>query len=54
MAQLHPYVNGIAAKADYLVTGDRKHLLELGAYQDIQIATPRQLLDVLSSTSPPG
>ena len=29
-----------ATKAEYLVTGDRKHLLSLGTYQGIQIVTP--------------
>jgi putative PIN family toxin of toxin-antitoxin system len=36
----------VAAKADYLVSGDR-HLLTLGAYQGIQILTPRAFLDLL-------
>ena len=39
----------IAAGADYLVTGDRRHLLPLGTYRGIQLATPRQLLDVLEA-----
>lgn len=38
----------VAAGADYLVTGDRKHLLPLGEYQGIRIVTPRQFLDLLS------
>lgn len=37
----------VAAKADYLVTGDRKHLLPLGEYQGVRIVTPRQFLDLL-------
>ena len=37
----------VAARADYLVTGDRKHLLSLGAYEGIQIVTPRAFLDEL-------
>jgi uncharacterized protein len=37
----------VVAKADYLVTGDREHLLPLGSYQGIQIITPRQLLELL-------
>jgi uncharacterized protein len=37
----------VAAKADYLVTGDKRHLLPLGEYQGIKIVTPRQLLDLL-------
>jgi uncharacterized protein len=37
----------VAAKAEYLVTGDRKHLLSLGAYKGIQIVTPRQFLELV-------
>ena len=38
----------IAAKADYLVTGDRAHLLPIGQYEDIQIVSPRGFLDILN------
>ena len=38
----------VAAGADYLVTGDRKHLLPMGEYRGIRIVTPRQFLDLLS------
>ena len=34
-------------KADYLVTGDRAHLLPLGSYHGIRIVTPRELLELL-------
>jgi putative PIN family toxin of toxin-antitoxin system len=37
----------VAAKADYLVTGDRRHLLPLREYQGIRIVTPRQFLEKL-------
>ena len=37
----------LAAKADYLVTGDRRHLLSLVSYEHIRILTPRQLLERL-------
>jgi hypothetical protein len=37
----------IAAKADYLVAGDRRHLLSLGSYRGIRMLTPRQLLELL-------
>lgn len=37
----------VAAKADYLVTGDRRHLLPLGEYQGIRILTPREFLELL-------
>ena len=37
----------VAAAADYLVTGDRRHLIQLGAYEGIKIVTPRAFLDRL-------
>jgi predicted nucleic acid-binding protein len=37
----------VAARADYLVTGDRRHLLSLREYEGIRIVTPRQFLDVI-------
>jgi uncharacterized protein len=37
----------VAAGADYLVTGDRRHLLPLGTYAGVRIVTPRQFLDLL-------
>ena len=37
----------VAAKADYLVTGDRKHLIPLDPYGGIRIVTPRQFLDLI-------
>jgi predicted nucleic acid-binding protein len=37
----------VAAKADYLVTGDRAHLLPIGQYEGIRIVSPRKFLDVL-------
>ena len=40
----------VAAKADYLVTGDRAHLLPLGHYEDIRIVSPREFLDILNRT----
>lgn len=36
----------VAAKADYLVTGDND-LLVLGEYQGVRIVTPRQFLELL-------
>ena len=38
----------VAAKADYLVTGDRAHLLPLGQYEGIRIVSPREFLDILN------
>ena len=37
----------VAAKADYLVTSDRKHLLPLGVYEGIRLVEPRVFLDQL-------
>lgn len=37
----------VAAGADYLVTGDRRHLLALGRYGGIRIVTPRRFLELL-------
>ena len=37
----------VEAKADFLVTGDKKHLLPLGRYKGIRILSPRECLDVL-------
>lgn len=34
----------VAAQADDLVTGDRRHLLALGMYEGIRIVTPRAFL----------
>jgi predicted nucleic acid-binding protein len=39
----------VRAAADYLVTGDRRHLLVLGAHAGIQIVTPRQFLELLDA-----
>lgn len=36
----------VAIRADYLVTGDRRHLLALGGYEGIRIVAPRQFLDL--------
>lgn len=34
----------LAVQADLIVSGDRKHLLPLGSYQGIDIATPADAL----------
>jgi uncharacterized protein len=39
----------VAAGADYLVTGDRRHLLPLDSYQGIRIVSPRAFLDLLQA-----
>ena len=41
----------VAARADYLVTGDRRHLLVLGHYEGIHILAPRAFLEVLGDES---
>jgi putative PIN family toxin of toxin-antitoxin system len=37
----------VAAKADYLITGDRAHLLPIGEYQGIRIISPREFVEIL-------
>lgn len=37
----------VAAQADFLVTGDKQHLLPLGTYRGVQIVAPARLLDLL-------
>ena len=37
----------VAAKADYLVTGDRAHLLPIVEYEGIRIISPRAFLDII-------
>jgi putative PIN family toxin of toxin-antitoxin system len=39
----------VAGKADYLVTGDKKHLLPMKEYQGIYILSPRSFLDLIES-----
>ncbi len=41
-------------KADYLVTGDKTHLLPLRVYEGIAIITPRELWDLLQRTTGHG
>ena len=38
----------VEARADFLVTGDKRHLLPLRRYKGIQILTPRDCLDALA------
>src|SRR4051794_31194250 len=38
----------VAAKADYLDTGDRAHLLPIGQYEGIRIVSPREFFDILN------
>ena len=39
----------VAARARYIVTGDRAHLLPIGIHGNIAIISPRQCLDLLGS-----
>lgn len=38
-----------AAKADYLVTGDKKHLLPLQQWKSTSLLSPRSFLDILQT-----
>ncbi|MDQ7840969.1 MAG: putative toxin-antitoxin system toxin component, PIN family [bacterium] len=38
----------VAARVDFLVTGDRTHLLPLGVFEGIRIVTPREFIDNLA------
>jgi putative PIN family toxin of toxin-antitoxin system len=38
----------VAAKADYLVTGDRAHLPPIGEFRGIRIISPREFLEILA------
>lgn len=37
----------LACEADYIVSGDKKHLLKLGEFRGIPLVTTKQMLDVL-------
>lgn len=41
----HVIAAAVAARAELIVTGDRKHLLPIGAHQGIAIVTARELVD---------
>ena len=43
----HVIAAAVTARAQCIVTGDRTHLLPLGAHGDIAIISPRQCLDLL-------
>jgi putative PIN family toxin of toxin-antitoxin system len=44
----HVIAAAVAARAQMIVTGDRKHLLPIGSHQGIAIVTARDLLDRLA------
>ena len=43
----------VEARADFLVTGDKRHLLPLKQYKGVQILSPRDCLDVLAKRKGP-
>jgi len=45
----HVIAAAVAARARYIVTGDRAHLLPIGMHGNIGIISPRQCLDLLGS-----
>lgn len=45
----HVIAAAVAARAQYIVTGDRAHLLPIGTHGDIAIISPRQCLELLDS-----
>ena len=40
--------SAVAARADYLVTGDRKHLLPLDSYEGVRIVSVRDFVELLA------
>lgn len=47
----HVIAAAVAAHAELIVTGDRKHLLPIGSHQGIAIVTAREVLDRIEATS---
>lgn len=45
----HVIAAAVAARAELIVTGDRKHLLPLGSHQGVAIVTPREVIDRLEA-----
>ena len=43
----HVIAAAVAARAQFIVTGDRAHLLPIGTHGEIAIISPRQCLDLL-------
>ena len=46
----HVIAAAVAARAELIVTGDRKHLLPIGTHQGIAIVTAREVVDRLEAT----
>lgn len=47
----HVIAAAVAARAELIVTGDRKHLLPIGTHQDIAIVTAREVVDRIEARS---
>ena len=45
----HVVATAVAARAELIVTGDRKHLLPIGSHQGIAIVTAHEVLDRLDA-----
>ena len=45
----HVIAAAVAARAELIVTGDRKHLLPIGSHQGIAIVTAREVVDRLDA-----
>lgn len=41
----------VEADADYLVSGDEKHVQPLGQFRDIEIVSPREFLDIVNDVA---
>jgi putative PIN family toxin of toxin-antitoxin system len=46
----HVIAAAVAARAELIVTGDRKHLLPIGSHQGIAIVTAREVFDKIEAT----
>lgn len=46
----HVIAAAVAARAELIVTGDRKHLLPIGTHQGIAIVTAREVVDRIGAT----
>ena len=47
----HVIAAAVAARAELIVTGDRKHLLPIGSHQGIAIVTARNVVDRIEARS---
>ena len=45
---------GIEGKVQYIISGDKRHLLPLKEFKGIKIVSPAQFLEILSQESSPG